>query len=76
LGQQQSQYPSGEIQPILNHIHNTMKDFEWTSYTHIYMELNEIVDGYQRMCLELEPGTFIVQEYFKDNICEENTLWL
>jgi hypothetical protein len=62
-----------KLHPLLNHIQNTMDEFEWSSYNHVYRELNKIADGLSKEVLELDPGSFIVQEYFDGMICDEKS---
>lgn len=60
-----------KLQPLLNHNRNIMDEFEWSSFNHVYRKLNEIADGLSKEALELDPGSFIVQEYFDGLICDE-----
>jgi hypothetical protein len=64
------------LQPLLVQIHSFLSYLEWSSFSHIYKELNTLVDELSKEALELEEGAFIFQEYFEGHLCEEMSFLL
>jgi hypothetical protein len=58
---------------MLSHIRSSIVELEWSSFTHIFRELNLVADELSKEALSLDVGAFISQEYFDGCICDKKS---
>jgi ribonuclease HI len=56
---------------LMEQIKSFLSSMEWFSISHIPISLNTQADELSKEALELDKGTFIVQEFYDGNLLEE-----
>jgi ribonuclease HI len=60
-----------QLHLIMRQVRDFIENMEWFSCRHILRELNEVAYKLSKEALYLEVGTFIIQEYFENQMIKE-----
>jgi hypothetical protein len=58
---------------MLSHVCSSIAKLEWSSFAHIFKELNSVVDELSKEALSLDVRAFISQEYLDGCICDKKS---
>lgn len=59
------------LRQVMRQIEGFLSVLEWFFISHIYRELNTIVDELSKDVLDLVKGTFCMQEFFEGQVCNQ-----
>jgi hypothetical protein len=60
----------------MRQIRSFLEKLEWYYFSHIFRELNKMVDMFSKEALTLDDGAFIIQETYDDQFFEEMSFLL